>query len=123
MIIVIQINNDNHDNDNTYDGEDEPFSLWQSVAEVFEAIKEIPCRDAMIALLLQQRRVTKQFNSIVILKQYTSSFCNFSLHLYHIDCYRRPNYCGIPIVLLVDHAILYYRTPQGISERFMFSKK
>ena len=50
-----------------YDGEDEPFSLWQSVAEVFEAIKEIPCRDAMIALLLQQRRVTKQFNSIVIL--------------------------------------------------------
>ena len=59
--------NDNHDNDNTYDGEDEPFSLWQSVAEVFEAIKEIPCRDAMIALLPQQRRVTKQFNSIVIL--------------------------------------------------------
>ena len=58
---------DNHDNDNTYDGEDEPFSLWQSVAEVFEAIKEIPCRDAMIALLPQQRRVTKQFNSIVIL--------------------------------------------------------
>ena len=60
--------NDNHDNVNTCDGEDEPFSLWQSVAEVFEAIKEIPCRDAMIVLLLlQQRHITKQFNSIVIL--------------------------------------------------------